>query len=65
METFIIKPNQSELPHAPFQRRLSAISVKGMGSWRGKCKLPIKLSTHKMWYAAIVSTETSKWIAEL
>lgn len=45
--------------------RLSAVSVKGMGSWRGKCELSIKLSTHKTWYAAIVSTETGKWIAEL
>lgn len=49
----------------PFQMRLSAVSVQGMGPWRRKCKLLIKLSIHKMWYVAIVSTETSKWIAEL
>lgn len=49
----------------PFQMRLSTVSVQGMGSWRRKCKSLIKLREHKMWYVAIVSAETSKWIAEL
>lgn len=65
--TFLNK-NQSQ-PYWPqmrllFLMRLSTVSVEGMGLWKRKCKLLIKLVIPKMWYVAIVSTKTSKWIAE-
>lgn len=65
METFIIKTKVSHNGHMPFSDEIISCISRGDGIVVEKVKLLIKLSIHKMWYVAIVSTETSKWIAEL